>query len=69
MVQDTRLNRVWVFDEAALEGALQAYAEEAQGAYPLQAERIRMVAAGMRDFLYSEHADPLTLDKGLGQGG
>ncbi len=68
MVQGTRLNRVWVFGEAGLEGALQAYVEEALSAYPHQAERIRMVAAGMRDFLYSEHADALTLDKGLGQG-
>jgi len=64
MVQGTGLSRVWVFDEKSLEGALQAYVDEALTAYPHQAERIRLVAAGMRDFLYSGQADALTLDKG-----
>ncbi len=67
MVQGTRLSRVWVFDEKGLEGALQAYVDEALAAYPHQAERIRLVVAGMRDFLYSGQADALTLDKGQGR--
>lgn len=64
MVQGTSLGRVWVFDEAAMETALQAYVAEALAAYPHQEERILTVAAAMRDFLHSQHADALTLDKG-----
>ena len=61
-----RLGRIWVFDEDALETALRKYREEALRAYPAQAERIEIAVAAIRDFLHSEHADPLIM-KGPGR--
>jgi hypothetical protein len=63
MSQISDIKRVWVFNEAGLEAALDAYVAEAKAAYPQQEERIRITALAMRDFLYSRHADQLTLDK------
>ena len=63
MTQFSDIKRVWVFNEASLEAALEAYVAEALAAYPQQQERIRITALAMRDFLYSHHADGLTLEK------
>lgn len=53
--------RIWVFDESKLDEALERYEAAALEAYPRQEERIRLTVVAMRDFLYSEHADKLTM--------
>jgi len=64
MTQATEVGRVWVFDPGSLEQSLAAYQTEAAAAYPHQQERIALAVAAIRDFLYSSHADSLTLNKG-----
>jgi hypothetical protein len=61
MSHETPIGRVWVFDSSALEQALEDYQAAAEAAYPRQRERIGIAVAAIRDFLYSECADPLTL--------
>jgi hypothetical protein len=56
-----KTGRIWVFDENRLEESLLRYEEAALAAYPHQEERIRITVAAMRDFLYSEYADPLVM--------
>jgi hypothetical protein len=56
-----KTGRIWVFDESRLEESLEAYRQAALDAYPHQEERIRTTVAAMRDFLYSEFADPLVM--------
>lgn len=56
-----KTGRIWVFDETRLEESLEAYQQAAIEAYPQQEERIRITIAAMRDFLKSEHADPLVM--------
>lgn len=63
------LGRIWVFDEARLERAVEAYEKEACAAYPEQHERIRTTMLAVRDFLHSEYADGLVMgDGGNGSG-
>jgi hypothetical protein len=64
MSDGERSDRIWVFDESKLEGALQAYEAEALANYPHQSERIRTMVATVRDFLYSEHARKLIMRVG-----
>ena len=56
-----KTGRIWVFDENRLEESLQAYQAAAIDAYPNQEERIRITVEAMRDFLHSEHAEPLVM--------
>lgn len=58
------LGPIWVFDQSSLESALESYRQEAETAYPHQAERIRITVAAMRDFLHSEHARGLMMKPG-----
>lgn len=64
MTTNKTLGRVWVFDEASLQRAMDAYEAEALAAYPQQTERIRTTMLAMRDFLHSEYADTLKLGGG-----
>ena len=64
MHKNHEVGRVWVFDAGTLENALARYRAEAVAAYPLQQERIGIAVAAIRDFLYSAHADELTMHKG-----
>jgi len=63
MQSQTKIGRVWVFDQASLEQALEHYQQDSIDAYPHQEERIRIAVAAIRDFLQSEYADDLTLHK------
>ncbi len=58
---NTRLGRIWVFDEGALGRALADYESAALTAYPGQAERIHIAVLAIRDFLYSEQAEGLVM--------
>jgi hypothetical protein len=68
MTQPSKLGRIWVFDENALAKALHGYEADSVKAYPQQEERIRIAVAAMRDFLYSDYADELTMQKKRGAG-
>lgn len=69
MTQNTKIGRIWVFAPDALEEALERYRTAALSAYPHREERIGIAVAAIRDFLYSEFADPLTMTKGPKRGG
>lgn len=64
MSTNKTLGRIWVFDEASLQRAMDAYEADAMAAYPHQAERIKTTMLALRDFLHSEHADALMLGGG-----
>lgn len=64
MSKNNTLGRIWVFDEASLQRAMDAYENEALAAYPHQAERIKTTLLALNDFLHSEHAAPLLLGGG-----
>jgi hypothetical protein len=64
MVKGGDIGRVWVFDARSLEAALVRYQQEAVTAYPHQQERVAIAVAAIRDFLYSRHADTLTMNTG-----
>ena len=64
MTHQTNIGRIWVFDEGSLEQALARYEADSISAYPAQEERIRIAVAAMRDFLHSDYADDLTMNKG-----
>jgi hypothetical protein len=61
MSQASKIGRVWVFDPGALDKALARYQDAAVAAYPEREERIAIAVAAIRDFLYSEYADRLTM--------
>ena len=54
-------SRIWVFDENRLNEALDEYEQASIDAYPQQEERIHITINAMRDFLYSDYADKLTM--------
>jgi hypothetical protein len=64
MSQNDSFGPVWVFDQARLDEALQAYESAALAAYPQQAARIRTTTLAMRDFLCSEQAANLRMRLG-----
>ncbi len=54
-------SRIWVFDENRLDEALDGYERASIEIYPNQEEKIRLTIKAMRDFLYSDYADKLTM--------
>ncbi|OOY50972.1 hypothetical protein [Solemya velum gill symbiont] len=54
-------SRIWVFDENRLNEALDGYEQESIDAYPQHEEKIRITIKAMRNYLYSDYADRLTM--------